>query len=175
VPKVLDFGVAKAVEQQTSTDSDLTADRTIIGTPSYAAPEQLKNSATIDHRADLWSMGVVLFRMLTGKKPFRGGQIVEAIVEVCSAPIPTATSVAPHLPRALDVFFERALAREVDGRFQSAREMAQALKDLVGADGTEWLAATELEAADEPAAGKDSVPDRPSGGATQLTQSRSDS
>src|SRR5262249_44153266 len=87
VPKVLDFGVAKRAERAKSTEGDLTAERTLIGTPHYASPEQLQNSSKTDHRADLWSIGVVLFRMLTGKKPFRSSEMIKAIVEVCSATV----------------------------------------------------------------------------------------
>jgi serine/threonine-protein kinase len=149
VPKVLDFGVAKATQTAT-TAGDLTADRMLIGTPSYSSPEQLKNSAKIDHRADLWSMGVVLFRMLTGQKPFKGGQLVEAIVEVCSAPIPLPSSIAPELPPEVDTFFQRALTRDLDRRFQSAREMAQALTDLIAAlEARNWVPPPEDKADEE--------------------------
>jgi serine/threonine-protein kinase len=183
VPKVLDFGVAKAVEKSRA-DNDLTADKTIIGTPHYASPEQLKNSAKIDHRADLWSMGVVVFRMLTGQKPFRAGPLVEAIVEVCTAPIPTATSIAPDLPPEVDAFFARALARNIDERFQSAREMAQALTALVEVvDAGKWLTPADLEAtSDEPSlAGRSSRTTNPSvdgtrsAQVTELTQSTTSS
>jgi serine/threonine-protein kinase len=148
VPKVLDFGVAKSSER-TTTEGDLTADRTLIGTPHYASPEQLKNSAKIDHRADLWSMGVVLFRMVTGKKPFRSSEMIEAIVEVCSATVPSATSVAPDLPKEVDAFFARALERDLERRFQSAREMAQALNALVTTV-ADRPAASALEVLDSP-------------------------
>jgi serine/threonine-protein kinase len=147
VPKVLDFGVAKSRERAVTTEGDLTADRTLIGTPHYASPEQLKNSAKIDHRADLWSMSVVFFRMLTGKKPFRAAEMIEAIVEVCSAPLPKATSIAPDLPPEVDAFFERGMERDVDKRFQSARQMAQAINDLVEAVADRRVA-TALEAFD---------------------------
>jgi eukaryotic-like serine/threonine-protein kinase len=183
VPKVLDFGVAKAVAtavEKSRADNDLTAETTIIGTPHYASPEQLKSSAKIDHRADLWSMGVVLFRMLTGRKPFRAGPLMEAIVEVCTAPIPTATSIAPDLPAEVDAFFARALARDLDERFQSAREMAQALTVLGNVvNAGEWLSSADLEvttddpgdAAKPASTTTPSVGDTRSAPATQLTPS----
>jgi serine/threonine-protein kinase len=131
VPKVLDFGVAKAVHR--ASVSEITEERTLIGTPHYASPEQLKNSAAIDGRADLWSMGVVFFRMVTGRKPFRSVDLIEAVLEVCGAPVPKVATIAEDLPPELDAFFARALHRDVDARFQSAREMAQAIGELVEA------------------------------------------
>jgi serine/threonine-protein kinase len=149
VPKVLDFGVAKDVGGA-ATGVDLTSEQAIVGSPSYASPEQLTKSVAIDHRADIWSMGVVLFEMLTGSRPFSKEQVVPAIVEVCTAPIPTPTHVLPDLPPEVDRFFERALARDLARRFGSAREMAQALADLAGiVPASQRRVPAEVDPADE--------------------------
>jgi serine/threonine-protein kinase len=130
VPKVLDFGVAKAIHGGDVAVGVSTLEGTVVGSPHYISPEQAMGKTDIDARSDLWSLGVVVFHVLTGRKPFRSKVLLEAVVEICSAPIPRAKSVAPDLPDAVDVFLERALCREVEGRFQSAKEMGAALLAL---------------------------------------------
>jgi len=129
-PKILDFGVAKALRGDDRKLEDTTSEGTVVGTPYYLSPEQAVGRSDIDHRSDLWSLGVIAFRMVTGRRPFHSEVLLEAVVEICSAPIPTARSVAPDLPAAADDFFDRALAREPDRRFASAREMADAFSTL---------------------------------------------
>lgn len=129
VPKVVDFGVVKAMrgEQKLATEgSENTVEGTLIGTPSYMSPEQAMGRADIDHRSDLWSVGVILFQVLTGMKPFPGGNLFEALVRICSDPIPRPSTIAPELPPGTDAFFARALERDVGKRFQSARELERA-------------------------------------------------
>ncbi len=138
VPKIVDFGVVKAIRGEHSIRGPKSADEdedtiegTIIGTPSYMSPEQAMGRADIDHRSDLWSFGVILFQALTGQKPFTGEAMFEALVKICSAPIPVATSIVPELPPGTDAFFARAFEREVNHRFQSARELEHAFYTLV--------------------------------------------
>src|SRR5690242_19029523 len=109
-------------------------------------------------------MGVVLFRRLKGKKKNRYGEKIEAIVEVCSAPVPKATSDAPDLPPEVDAFFARALERDVDKRFQSALEMAQALGDLVQVVADHKVAsALEVFEGPSPTTTGDNLPQAPQG------------
>ncbi len=134
VPKVVDFGVVKAMgeEHRLATDgSENTMEGTLIGTPSYMSPEQAMGRTDIDHRSDLWSVSVILFQVLTGMKPFPGGNLFEALVRICSDPIPRPSTIAPDLPKGTDAFFERALERDVGKRFQSARELERAFYALV--------------------------------------------
>jgi serine/threonine-protein kinase len=138
VPKIVDFGVVKAIrgehtlgQPKSAGEDEDTVEGTIIGTPSYMSPEQAMGRADIDHRSDLWSFGVILFQALTGQKPFAGEAMFEALLKICSAPIPLATSIAPELPPGADAFFARAFERDVNQRFQSAREVEQAFYTLV--------------------------------------------
>jgi serine/threonine-protein kinase len=139
VPKIVDFGVVKAIRGEHSSlrgpksadEDEDTVEGTIIGTPSYMSPEQAMGRAGIDHRSDLWSFGVILFQALTGQKPFMGEAMFEALVKICSGPIPLAASIVPDLPPGTDAFFARAFEREANQRFQSAREMEQAFYTLV--------------------------------------------
>ncbi len=121
--KVLDFGIAKA---RMSTDGEVTKTGTLIGSPHYMSPEQARGGKNLDHRSDLWSLAVIMFRAVTGHLPFPGDEIGEVILAICADPIPTPSQLAPDLSPAVDAFFERALARDPAERFQSAREMAEA-------------------------------------------------
>ncbi|MEO7328523.1 MAG: protein kinase [Minicystis sp.] len=122
--KVLDFGVAKATTSLLAGEATKTG--ALLGSPHYMSPEQVRGASDLDHRSDLWSMGVILYRALTGKLPFAGEQIGDILVKVCADPIPPPSQVAPDLPPAVDRFFERALARDREQRFASARSMAEA-------------------------------------------------
>ncbi len=124
--KLLDFGVAKADDMRDD-EEEVTKVGMVLGTPQYMSPEQARGMADIDHRADLWSLGVIAFRCLTGRLPFSGKNVTEVIVAMLTQCAPPATSFAPHLPVEIDEFFGRALAPNPANRFASAREMATAL------------------------------------------------
>ncbi len=130
VPKILDFGIALEIQPDASDDSATTQEGVILGTPYFMSPEQVRGRANIDHRSDLWSLGVILFRAITGIRPFGRGATADVIVQICSDPIPRASVVAPDLPEEVDRFFEKALARDADKRFSSAREMADAFGEI---------------------------------------------
>ncbi len=97
------------------------------------SPEQVRKSNQIDHRSDLWALGVIAFECTTGQVPFPGDEIGEVLVDVCTAPIPRASSVAPDLGPEVDHFFDHALMRDPDQRFQSAQELVDAFAALVHA------------------------------------------
>ncbi len=124
VAKVLDFGIAKTTilgHAGTGTESGV-----LLGSAHYMSPEQVRNSSGVDHRSDLWSLGVILYRALVGRLPFPGKDFGDVMVRVCTDPFPAPSSIAPDLPARVDGFFFRALAREPERRFQSARELAEA-------------------------------------------------
>jgi eukaryotic-like serine/threonine-protein kinase len=122
VVKILDFGLAKAIAGDRTEDVTMTG--MVIGSPQYMSPEHARGKRQLDHRSDLWSIGVILYRCVTGALPFRGEQIVDIVVRVYTESFPLPSSLIPDLPKELDRFFERALAREPEQRFQSVREMA---------------------------------------------------
>ncbi|CAN97890.1 Protein kinase [Sorangium cellulosum So ce56] len=129
VVKILDFGVAKAIG--TGLAADATKTGTLIGSPHYMSPEQVRRSKTIDFRSDLWSLGVIIFQCLTGQLPFPGEELGDVLVEICTGDIPVASQLAPNLWPELDRFLERALKREPAERFQSASELARAFAAAV--------------------------------------------
>lgn len=116
-----DFGIARALD-----DVGLTMTGAIVATVAYAAPEVLAG-APFDGRADLYSLGCTLFRLLTGKTPYPGHNGMAAVVAAhLSQPPPRVTEWAPHLPQALDAVIARAMAKDPAARFASGRELAQA-------------------------------------------------
>lgn len=132
VPKILDFGVAKSLAAEESA-KEVTEEGAVLGTPYYMSPEQARARGDIDHRADLWSLGVILFRMITGVRPFQGQALGDVLLKICADPIPSATSIEPSLPPDLNPFFDRALARDREARFQSGRDLAKAFSTIAQA------------------------------------------
>jgi len=120
--KVMDFGIARALDQL-----HLTRTGTVRGKFPYMAPEQLEQ-AVVDRRADVWSLGVVLWELLTGKRLFHREREVDTMRAVLSAPIPAPSSVRPGIPRAFDEIALRALARNPARRYATARELVLALE-----------------------------------------------
>src|SRR4051812_46455569 len=128
VVKVLDFGIAKVMDvaggmgQKTRTG-------VLLGTPGYMSPEQIKNSKGVDPRTDLWSVGIILYEMLTAKQPFPADNEFARLTSVLTEEVVPIEKSAPQLA-AWGPFFTRALAKEPSQRFQTADEMAQALSTM---------------------------------------------
>jgi serine/threonine-protein kinase len=130
VVKVLDFGIAKLLATNAG---EATKTGALIGTPHYMSPEQARRThRRVDHRSDLWALGVIAFRALTGSLPFPGDDPIDVLVRVCTTDAPAPSSIAKDLGPAVDAFFARALASDPDQRFQSAREFAEAMNALAG-------------------------------------------
>ncbi|AKT38392.1 protein kinase domain-containing protein [Chondromyces crocatus] len=127
IAKILDFGVVSwgARKDQLA----ITFPGALIGTPAYMSPEQIRASR-VDHRSDLWSLAVTSYALLTGKLPFDGRWMGQLVVRICSESFPRPSSLIPELPPAVDLFFERALAKDPAQRFQSAWSMANAFASL---------------------------------------------
>jgi serine/threonine protein kinase len=135
--KVLDFGVAKHTAEDT--EFGMTGTGAMVGTPHYMSPEQILSARRVDHRADLWSAGVVMYRMLTGSVPFQGetlGAVCVAIERANFIPVSQRRSDVSPL---IDAWFARALARDPQHRFQTAKEMAESF--VVAADDGAYTAA----------------------------------
>jgi len=139
--KLLDFGLAKpavsAANAVTLTNvaatSPVTEQGTIVGTFQYMSPEQVEGRE-LDGRSDIFSLGAILYEMLTGQRPFGGKSqlsVVSAILEKEPAPI---TSIKPLTPRSIDHVVRRCLAKDPDDRWQSARDLALELKSISSAD-----------------------------------------
>ena len=121
--KVLDFGISK-LGQLSLAPSAATATAAVMGSPTYMSPEQIKSAKKVDARADIWSIGVVLYELLTGVKPFDGetwGELFAAILQ--QAPLPP-TAHDPSIPPALEAAVLRCLEREPSNRFADVGELA---------------------------------------------------
>jgi serine/threonine-protein kinase len=133
VAKVLDFGIAKIkIAPGAISVSSSTKTGTLLGTPQFMSPEQARGLRAVDHRTDLWSLGIIVFKCATGQLPFDGESLGDLLVRICTSPIPVPSSLAPHLPPELDAWMLRALDREPEQRFQSATELADSLGAVAG-------------------------------------------
>ncbi len=118
-----DFGIAKLA----ASSAHFTASGALIGTPSYMSPEQCSGMA-IDHRSDLYSLGIVLYEMLTGAVPYQAETPVAIVLMHMQSPLPSPRQVNPNIPESVEKVVFRALAKSPEERYQSARDFAQALR-----------------------------------------------
>jgi serine/threonine-protein kinase len=135
VVKLLDFGIAKVKADQLAAASEkasLTATGAMIGSPLYMSPEQARGKKDIDHRTDIWSLGVVLYEALSGVTPYGHVDTVgELILQICSTPPRHIQDLAPWVPAEAAAVVHRALAMNPAHRFDSAAQMFDALRVLV--------------------------------------------
>lgn len=124
--ELLDFGLV----QQSTTAASLTLSGTFVGTPSFIAPEQAINDAPVDARADLYSLGAVLFTCLVGSPPFIAQQPVALLTKVLLEPAPRVSELRPGTSRAVDELIESLLAKEPDDRPDSADTLLRRLDEL---------------------------------------------
>ncbi|NNF07532.1 MAG: protein kinase [Candidatus Eisenbacteria bacterium] len=145
--KVLDFGLARAfegnpdsglpLEDSETMDSPITQGHVIMGTPQYMSPEQATGSPHIDHRSDIYSMGCVVYEMLTGKTPYNAPDVVSLLAAHATSRIPNPKATRGDLPAALQKIFNRALAKIPEDRYQSAADFATDIQTaLVGKPGS---------------------------------------
>jgi len=124
--KLFDFGVAK----DGADESRLTRPDMLLGSAHYMAPEQIRAVSEVDARADVWSLAVILFRLLTGSLPFEGERL-EVLVRIIQDRPREACAVRPSLPPAMETFFRRAFEKSPDRRFQSVAELRVAFAKIV--------------------------------------------
>lgn len=138
--RVLDFGIAKIFDSELDV-TRLTESGRVIGTPAYMAPEQIR-SLDVSPRTDLYAAGVLLFHLLTGRKPFEGSSVFDIYRHHLETPPPTA---AGRLSPALSAFIDRAMAKEPQGRFDSAAAMRESLKRAADGIYEEGIAPREAD------------------------------
>src|SRR5436190_1249011 len=131
-PLVSDFGLAKWLDAT----SDLTRTLTIFGTPGYIAPEQAKGSANVTPAADVYSLGAILFDLLTGRQPFLGDNALTVIQQASEKPAPKLRALVPTVDRDLETICAKCLEREPSARYRSAGDLADDLES--------WLAGRSI-------------------------------
>lgn len=124
--KLLDFGISRSVEADLESVVP-SSDSVLAGTPQYMSPEQARGIRDVDHRSDLWAVGVLLYEMLTGQLPFDSEHVGDLIVKIMGEEPTPVEALRPDLGEPLAQVVRRALARDRDARFQTAREMRRAL------------------------------------------------
>jgi serine/threonine-protein kinase len=127
-PKVSDFGIAKLLGGPTFTEEG-----TLLGSCRYMAPEQAQSAAAVDHRADIYSIGVMLYRAVTGRCPFDGGHPLELIMAHATQPVVAPSALRRELPPALDRLILDCLAKPADDRPPSCGEVARRLTGAISA------------------------------------------
>ncbi len=124
--KVLDFGISKLAPLGDGGGA-LTSAESVFGSPAYMSPEQMRSARDVDERADIWSLGVVLYELLTGRLPFEGRSAVEIALCVAQKEPPALRGLRPELPEGVDAIVTRCLAKDARDRFADVAELARAL------------------------------------------------
>jgi eukaryotic-like serine/threonine-protein kinase len=127
--KVLDFGLSKATRPDASgaMDLSLTASNTLLGSPHYMSPEQVRSLKTIDARTDIWALGVILFQLLTARRPFDEDSLGGLFIMIGADPPAALRSFRGDLPLALEALINRCLEKEPSARVQTVAELARGL------------------------------------------------
>jgi serine/threonine-protein kinase len=127
--KVLDFGISK-VTTPGAPGYGMTRTTAVVGSPFYMAPEQMQLSKSVDARADIWALGVILFELVTGRPPFQSEALTDLAIKVYTEPTPSARALRPSMPAGLDQVIATCLAKDRAARFANISELAIALKDF---------------------------------------------
>ena len=148
--KVVDFGLAKRID---TTPLVVTGPQDSMGSPCYMSPEQITTPAEVDARTDIWSLGVVLYRLLTVEMPFDGSTVLEVFARVLNAQPRPLRSVRPDLDRGIEAIVERCLQKDPARRFQTIGELGAALATYqTSHSGTEFvMTPVSVRTATEPA------------------------
>ncbi|MFO0587357.1 MAG: protein kinase [Polyangiaceae bacterium] len=128
---LIDLGLVRGIDAS----AELTRTGAALGTPAFMSPEQARGERDIDGRSDLFSLGCVLFKCLTGRAPFEGSGIMAMLAKMLLEEVPRARSIRPEIPQALDDLIAKLTQKEPADRFQSARELVDALDKITVAEG----------------------------------------
>src|SRR5947209_3352373 len=145
IAKLLDFGLAKfyAPVHADEKTARLTREGAVFGTPAYMSPEQVKGQGSVDHRADLWALGCMAYECLIGRPVWNTDQgVAMTFAAIAAANIPIPSKQRPDLPPAFDEWFKKALERDPNKRFQTAKELAEAMAKSFGSQQISLVNAT---------------------------------
>jgi serine/threonine-protein kinase len=132
--KVLDFGISKATGAGVELAA-LTATTTIMGSPFYMSPEQVRSTKNVDARTDVWALGVILYELLAGARPFEAETVTGLCAKIVADPPEPLRSRRPEVPLALEDVLMHCLEKDLKRRFQSVAELAAAIKPFASSEG----------------------------------------
>jgi serine/threonine-protein kinase len=159
--KLLDFGISKVTAPGVAGGLSMTRTGSVMGTPNYMAPEQAMGKKDVDHRADLWAVGVMLYEAFTGRLPYLGDNYNELLTNILMTVPPTPRAVKPAVDPRIEKVILRALTKDRDQRYHSAKKFRDELRAAGGVMGlTPQLAALAPQAA-VPQAAPDAPPSAP--------------
>jgi serine/threonine-protein kinase len=144
--KVLDFGISKAAQSDGSPDPRLTETQAVFGSPTYMSPEQIRSSKNVDARSDVWSLGVALFELLTGKLPFMADNVAGLLASVIADPPFPVSSFTSGVPPELEAVVLGCLEKDASRRIASAADLAMRLTPFASEDGARLAARVERSA-----------------------------
>jgi serine/threonine protein kinase len=124
--KVLDFGISKVTTP--GSQHDITRTTALVGSPMYMSPEQMQSAKNVDARTDIWSLGAIVFELISGRAPFVAESITELAVRVVNEPAPLLTELAPNVPPGLAQVVATCLEKQRERRFQTMGDLATALR-----------------------------------------------
>jgi serine/threonine protein kinase len=127
--KLLDFGIAKILANEDE-DLKLTQPGTVLGTPYYLSPEQARGAKDVDHRIDIWAVGVMMFEMLSGRLPFQGDTYNEVIGNILTAEPPLLEQFVTGIPRNLEAILAKAMCKDRERRYSAVSDMLKELMPL---------------------------------------------
>jgi serine/threonine protein kinase len=133
--KVLDFGIAKVLDMKRAPDYALTKTATLMGSPHYMSPEQIRNAKSVDQRADIWALGIVLYELLSNNAPFSATTAPALLAQIVADPPRPLRPLAPNVPRGLEAVINRCLEKEPMRRFAGVTEFARELARFGSEDG----------------------------------------
>jgi eukaryotic-like serine/threonine-protein kinase len=133
--KLLDFGISKLMPAPGgSPDGSVTSTQALMGSPLYMSPEQMRSSKNVDRRADIWSMGVILYETLGGRSPFDAETLPEVCARILAEPPPPLSTVRPEVSPGLAAVVNRCLSKEPQARYPDVAALARALAPFASAE-----------------------------------------
>ncbi|MFT3774665.1 MAG: serine/threonine-protein kinase [Minicystis sp.] len=163
--KILDFGLAKfyAPMEGAGPQARLTREGAVFGTPAYMSPEQVRGQGAVDHRADLWALGCIVYECFTGRTVWSTEQgVAMTFAQIANAPLPRPSVYRPDLPEKFTTWFDRALNRDITKRFQTAKEFSDELAGVFYPDRSPLESSSSSRSIGSLLGGMPSVPSVPS-------------
>jgi len=139
--KVLDFGISKIRDDRLGADDDTTRGRDLthegaaLGSPGYMSPEQMTSARDVDARADIFAVGAILYRLITGQPPYRGKTVVSLLTSMATEPVTPMKTLAPEIPTNLGTVIEQCLAQDREARWPTLAHLAHALSPFSSIQG----------------------------------------